>query len=395
MSTLAYEVNAGWARDAGDMQSACMFQRAAHLSHGSVKRWQNADGSLQIVKNHFPPTDRWGYEEYSYFSQYNLLPAAMLAAAFAYADPNDSIPECAAPADVGGFVFELPEHHLVIANAGGVYAEIETASDPHYDSTGLHRVHINTCGVGTPGACVAVHALITPTAGPPCPEGIAFGPWWSTAADPTGSRTALSTFNYTDIAGISLSPTWTTTGNNVSFSLEYFLLGSVGGIVTQTYAIAVGTDGSAPDIQLSSQIQLLGGSEVVSRMQQRNVAVPQAHLDRATASGVMDASWAASPAANITRFGLQLPIFLFDGVTNTTVAVNGAANGGSATLSGPATSGWGSAIFSVVPDGRDLSWTYDNTTQTVSRNGLMGTVWIETQFGTQTPSMVMKLTGSN
>jgi len=47
-----------------------------------------------------------------------------------------SRPQCATFADVGGFVFQLPEMRKVIANAGGVYAEIELGADPHYDSTG-------------------------------------------------------------------------------------------------------------------------------------------------------------------------------------------------------------------------------------------------------------------
>ena len=125
VSAVAYEVFATKFAAAGDAASACMFQRAARQSHAAVRRWQDpATGLLQIVKNRFPSQARWGYEEYSYVSNYNLLPAAMLSAAHLYADAADAIPECSTPADVGGYVVELPEHHLVIANAGGVYVVV-------------------------------------------------------------------------------------------------------------------------------------------------------------------------------------------------------------------------------------------------------------------------------
>lgn len=66
-ASAVYEIQAGRYAAAGDTQAACMFKRAAHLSLGSVKRWQNPAGDLQIVKNHFPPVDRWGYEVYSFY----------------------------------------------------------------------------------------------------------------------------------------------------------------------------------------------------------------------------------------------------------------------------------------------------------------------------------------
>ena len=69
VSALAYELAASQAVAAGDAQAACMFKRAARLAHGSVRRWQNPTGELQIVKNHADPALRWGYEGYSYQSQ--------------------------------------------------------------------------------------------------------------------------------------------------------------------------------------------------------------------------------------------------------------------------------------------------------------------------------------
>ncbi len=391
VSALAYEIFAAKYNAEGDAQAACMFKRAAHLSFGSVKRWQNPSGALQIVKNHFNASLRWGYEDYSYVSNYNLLPASMVAAAFMYAD--ESITECPTFADVGGFAIELPEHHLVIANAGGVYTEIETSADPNYDPMGLHRVHINTCGVGAQGSCVSAYTHITPTAGPPFftgeGTGIAIGPWWSTA-DAPANRTSFAGLNYLDVAAISVTPNWGLSSTNVAFSVEYFLL-VTGAVVTQSYNISVNVDGSKPLVAVTSSVQMLGGKGVVARAASKGVSIPASHMDRARERGVFEPAWLSSPSANMTRFGTQFPIFLFDGASNSTVAVDDAAL--SATVSGPAS--WGSAVFSLAPpqSGHQITLTYDaSAIPTVSRNGLMNTLWAETNFDTASPSMTQYVT---
>jgi hypothetical protein len=105
----------------------------------SIKRWIRPSGELWIVKNRFDPALRHGFKGYSFHSQYNLLAASMLATAWLFAD--ETIPAGVCPADIGGFVVHLPDFHKVIANAGGLYVEIDTAADPNYNSTGLLRVH--------------------------------------------------------------------------------------------------------------------------------------------------------------------------------------------------------------------------------------------------------------
>lgn len=127
------------ARD-GDDELAGVYKRAAHLALRSMQRWVRPSGEMQIVKNWVDPKDRHGYEPYSSHTQYNLLPMSMLALAAGYATPTEDVTEQPAPADLGGYVLQLPEFHKVIANSGGTYAEIETLADPHYDATGLIRI---------------------------------------------------------------------------------------------------------------------------------------------------------------------------------------------------------------------------------------------------------------
>ena len=117
-AALGWEIAASDALALGDTLSACQFKRAAALAAGSIASWQNPDGSLQVVKNRFPHERRWGWDSYAFRTNFNANTAAFLALAHLHA--NDTIEECASPADLGGFVFELPEFSAVIANTGGL-----------------------------------------------------------------------------------------------------------------------------------------------------------------------------------------------------------------------------------------------------------------------------------
>jgi hypothetical protein len=134
------EINAVKWNRRGRADIAGAFKRAAHLALGSIKRWQRPSGELWIVKNRAEPRTRFGFEGYGFHSQYNLLPMAMLALAYIHAD--DSIAERPAPSEIGGYVFDLREtFHKICAAAGGTYVLIDTSADPHYNATGLQRVH--------------------------------------------------------------------------------------------------------------------------------------------------------------------------------------------------------------------------------------------------------------
>jgi hypothetical protein len=134
------EVNANRWKQHGRPDVAASFKRMAHLALESMLRWQRPSGELWIVKNFADPQQRLGFEGYSFHSQYNLLAMAMLGIAFEHAD--DSIPEGPIPSEWASYVFDArqPFHKVVLAG-GGYYALIDTRADPHYDATGLQRVH--------------------------------------------------------------------------------------------------------------------------------------------------------------------------------------------------------------------------------------------------------------
>ncbi len=134
-----FEIAARRFASRGDYVYAKAFKRAAHLAYASALRWLRPSGEFQILKNHVQPESRHGYDGYSNHSQYNLLPATMLALAADYAD--DTIEEGPTPCEAGSYTLDIPAFHKVIANHHGTGIVIDTKADTRYDGTGLLRVH--------------------------------------------------------------------------------------------------------------------------------------------------------------------------------------------------------------------------------------------------------------
>ena len=134
-----FEVAAQRFASRGDFIYAKAFKRSAHLAFASALRWLRPSGEFQIIKNHIQPENRHGYEGYSHHSQYNLLPATMLALAADFAD--ESIEEGPTPCEAGSYTLDIPAFHKVIANHHGTGIVIDTKADTRYDGTGLLRVH--------------------------------------------------------------------------------------------------------------------------------------------------------------------------------------------------------------------------------------------------------------
>lgn len=163
----------------GAIALARAFKRAAGLAFRSLEWWLRPSGELHIVKNHLDPALRHGFESYSFYANYGLYPAAMLATACLYGD--DTVAEGVAPVDVGGFVVQYPrEFHRLVANAGGLTVALDLGADGHYDVTGVNSLRR-----------LGAHPLLGPPSGiPPAPryhvpelpgEAVALGPAWQDA----------------------------------------------------------------------------------------------------------------------------------------------------------------------------------------------------------------------
>lgn len=225
---VTFEVFAKLANTEGDPVTAGVFKRAARMSLKSLRKWIRPDGDLWIVKNRADPEKRHGYEPYSFHSQYNLLPMAMLAIAHEYAISTTGIPEQATPAEAGGFVLDIRrDFHKVFANAAGTYVEIDTGALPAFDPTGLIRIHfLDGCAQIGPSGGLASAAGAT----------AAVGVAWQ---DAQGNWRRLAEFQKGNLASPSLEVS-SETPEEVSFRIIY--RGDMKGAdtVTESYRIVAG-----------------------------------------------------------------------------------------------------------------------------------------------------------
>ncbi|HZG56011.1 hypothetical protein [Paenibacillus sp.] len=126
----------------GDLRWAPVFKRAARLAFHSLQPWI-AEEPPRLAKNRFPIEDRSGLEHYAFYCNYMLYAAQIAASCYEHAD--DTIPEGAAPCDVGGYALHLPSFHRVYATAtpaqGGYHLVFDNAAQMGQDATGLVRLH--------------------------------------------------------------------------------------------------------------------------------------------------------------------------------------------------------------------------------------------------------------
>jgi hypothetical protein len=292
MQCMTYEIWARRKQREGDTAGAQMFKRAAHLSLESIRRWVRPSGELWVVKNHFDPALRHGYERYSFHSQYNLLSASMMCAAWLFEDEH--IPEGVCPAQTGGFAFELPEFHKIIANAGGLYVELDTAAAPEYNSTGLIRVNKTD-----------VNPLVGPTDGGAINEGpAAVGIAW-----PDGDHwQSLASLGRKQINRAEFS-NGQNTADHVSFKVRYVLNHQAIPAVSESYdltpdrvQVAVEAQGDVSRLLMQfPAITFDGGTTTQITISGSNATVRLSHSQQSF-SVISPSSTALSTSGTMTSF---------------------------------------------------------------------------------------------
>lgn len=121
----------------GDMALAGRFKHAISLALDNIAGWL-AKTPIRHTKNRFPTETKYGCEGYAYFDKYMITAASFLYAAASICD--DSIP--AVPPAAHTAAVQTSHHfHKVFLRAGDYFAELDTDADPHYDASGLGRVH--------------------------------------------------------------------------------------------------------------------------------------------------------------------------------------------------------------------------------------------------------------
>lgn len=354
-------------------------------------------------------------------SNYNLLPMSWLALAFEYAD--EAIPECAAPADVGGVAFGVAQNTMrkVYASIGGTYMEVIAGADPEFDATGFNRFHFDSCSSGRAAAPCTFPSLLGPSQAPglsgnagvglgsggvSSAAGVAMGPVWTFAGDPTVYSLANNTLQ-TVLAVVVTAAETNSPATGVAFSVEY-ILWDAGLLVTEAYSLPP----SGGAINVTASLSLPGAAALARRM----VTAAAAHdgktvfysppadaaLAALLAAGRADAFLAAAPPPpssaaprSFATMGVQFPVFVFDGETNSSVLPPGAWAPNTVLVQHPVDAGAavGAVAFTVTPaPGHTLQWSgYDPLETVPSRNGLLTPVVASLNTTTDAPSMSYSL----
>jgi hypothetical protein len=111
---------------------------------------------IHHIKNRYPTESKYGCETYAYFDKYMITAASFLHEAYLNCDDRIAATEFDVATPVAWQTSDY--FHAVYLRAGGYSAQLDIAADPHYDASGLGRVH----RAGAPSAiCMSV----------PCPGG--------------------------------------------------------------------------------------------------------------------------------------------------------------------------------------------------------------------------------
>lgn len=181
---LEYEANR-YKRE-GDLPLAVRFKSAALRAVEAAEGWLSRT-PIRHIKNRYPTETRYGCEGYAYFDKYMITTASNFYAAALICD--ESIP--ADPAENANPTAYLTSDrfHKLFLKAGGYGLEFDLNADPHYDASGLGRVHRQ----GAPSAiCLSMPCPETPnfTVDIPAPVALSLCParktpeGWVFAADP-------------------------------------------------------------------------------------------------------------------------------------------------------------------------------------------------------------------
>lgn len=135
-----YEYEAKRYAREGNAALAARFKAASAKALTVTEQWLQKE-PIRHIKNRFPTETKYGCEHYAYFDKYMITTASNLHAAYLICD--DTIPFEARP-DHAPCVAELSRYfHKLFVKAGGYGLEFDLSGDPHYDASGLGRVHLD------------------------------------------------------------------------------------------------------------------------------------------------------------------------------------------------------------------------------------------------------------
>ncbi|MBE6644960.1 MAG: hypothetical protein E7612_06250 [Ruminococcaceae bacterium] len=136
--TALYEYEANRYKKEGNDELAALFKSAIARCIKVTEKWLSFY-PIRHIKNKFPAGCDYGCENYAYFDKYMITAASNLFCAYLMCDDSIDAEEVA---DNSSAVFKTSEFfHKFFLKSGGYMLEFDTNADPHYDASGLGRVH--------------------------------------------------------------------------------------------------------------------------------------------------------------------------------------------------------------------------------------------------------------
>jgi len=133
---MEFEANRYWQE--GNKALAAAYKAGAARALEDVERWLRKR-PIRHIKNRFPTETGYGCEDYAYFDKYMITAASFLYAGYLICD--DAIPAAEVFSDTPAVCETSESFHKLFLRCGDYFAELELSGDPHYDSSGLGRLH--------------------------------------------------------------------------------------------------------------------------------------------------------------------------------------------------------------------------------------------------------------
>lgn len=122
----------------GDWAMAAKFKAGVTRALDNMALWLDKQ-PIRHVKNRFPTETEYGCEGYAYFDKYMITVASFLYAAYQICDDTIVAEE---PNDDTTYICQTSPHfHKLILKSGEYFSEFDLDADPHYDASGLGRIH--------------------------------------------------------------------------------------------------------------------------------------------------------------------------------------------------------------------------------------------------------------
>ena len=140
MLAIIYEFEANRYAREGDLETAGKFKAAIERALEVTEYWL-AKEPIRHIKNRFPTETKYGCEKYAYFDKYMITTASHLFSALLICDDSIAVGNF----DESATCLRTSAHfHKLFMRSHGYFLEFDTDADPHYDSSGLGRVHRHT-----------------------------------------------------------------------------------------------------------------------------------------------------------------------------------------------------------------------------------------------------------